>query len=311
MVSRVGEIPNAPNPARDLLQSASRLARSGYAAFAAGDAHLFVLHSATAVEHLVKAALAAAHPVLIADLRSEPSVVHLLGLKAIPENQVRTVSCREAFARARRTLRLRTADPSLIDLRDALVHFGHTPDASVVEEALAGYLVVTDDLLRLLDRSDEDYWVQAVDAVRARLSSSHDAVLRFVQDLLVDARGRGRALEASLDPATVQLMVGSQLDRPEEQLVECPACGFEAAIVAGDLEEEAHADDYDDEGSVSSVYWSVTMTPTALRCVVCRLELHGVDQLRAAGLGDIELDEDDAQAYVEMGFEPDYDSNDD
>ncbi len=129
-----------------LLRSSSAFARSAIAAYVDESWDVFYLHLATAVEQLVKSALAQVHPSFIADTTgSFDSLLHLCGMgdrARTPDfvSAVRTISVTEALKRVGRVVdgyqEPGTLVYVLLDTRNEIVHAGH--DTRQEGEAVLG-----------------------------------------------------------------------------------------------------------------------------------------------------------------------------
>jgi hypothetical protein len=129
-----------------LAASSSEFAVSALAGMSEGKHALFLLHAATALEHLAKSVLADRHPSLIAVASKDnfESLLALVGEKiATPDAKVRTIGAREALDRA---ARYAPECASLIDdlrrlilVRDGVVHLADASAANA-EEVLVPYL---------------------------------------------------------------------------------------------------------------------------------------------------------------------------
>src|SRR5262245_61471232 len=92
-----------PLDPRRLSQSGGRFARSAMERLLAEESDAFVLHAATAVEHLAKAILAGVHPALVADNRSFDALLLATGCADLADpRKLRTVSGRDALERVKR-----------------------------------------------------------------------------------------------------------------------------------------------------------------------------------------------------------------
>ena len=259
---------------------------------------VFLLHSATALEHLAKAVLAARHPSLIAVASKDnfESLLVLVGETSVanPEAKVRTIGAREALYRAGRyapECALLIDDLKLLILvRDGVVHLADASAAST-EEVLVPYLKASEELRELLGIDRTAYWGGFVDLVDQALKENVEQARLRVEAALAVARSEfeqrfGQVTEEARKAMLAGIEASySPMEKYEEQLVECPACGTQA-VVLGTLHEEFDEDWDHHEGVLLGVHLLVRFIPTSLLCHACRLRLTGRDEMDAAGVGE-------------------------
>ena len=145
-----------------LATSSSEFAGSALAAMSDGKQAVFLLHSATALEHLAKAVLADRHPSLIAVAAKDNfnSLLHLLGEKV--ERSRKDPHHRSAGSSAAGgAVRARVCVPFIKDLtllilvRDGVAHLADASSADV-GDVLVPYLKASEELRELLtiDRAE-------------------------------------------------------------------------------------------------------------------------------------------------------------
>lgn len=302
-----------------LARSSGEFAVSALAAMSDGKHSVFLLHAATALEHLAKAVLAARSPSLIAVAGKDnfESLLLLLGETkvATPGAKIRTIGAREALDRAGRfapecaslveDLRL------LIWVRDGVVHLADASSASV-EEVLVPYLKASEELRELLGIDRDVYWDRFLDLVDQALKEHVEQVHLRVEAALAVARSEFERRFGDLGDDAKKIVLTaieesySPKEKYEEQLIECPACGT-PAVVFGSLREELDEDWDHREGVLLGVHLaSVLFTPTSLRCHACHLELSGRDEMDAAGIEPWYLEDVDEREYFGdwSDFEP-------
>jgi hypothetical protein len=290
-----------------LLASSTRFAQSAIDAYVDEDWEVTYLHLSTAVEQLVKAALAAVHPVLIADRNAEfDTLLHLIGhheLANTPESAARTVSVTEAIKRIAQVLpgfRFPSARVRfLLDVRNGVVHAGHTVRAE--HEAVLGEVATfVGDLLRSQHVDVATYWGDHADLVeehrRRRLNALEGAYQRKVRA----AREGHLSSFDRLIPGEQQAYLEAREPHDlatdyNEARADCPACGH-LGLLSGEPEPEWEAD-WDTEGGEAYVAGgyvsSIRLYATAFDCDVCSLSLTA-EQLPFANLASVELTEEDA-----------------
>jgi hypothetical protein len=281
-----------------LAESSSGFAVSALAAMSDGKHSVFLLHSATALEHLAKAALAARHPSLIAVAAKDnfESLLLLVGetKAAKPGAKIRTIGAREALDRAGRYAPECTA---LIDdlrlliwVRDGVVHLADA-SAATVHEVLVPYLKASEELREVLGIDRGAYWNGFVDLVDEALKEHvEQARLRVEAALAVARREFERRFAKDSDGAKKAVLTAIEesyfpLEKYEEQPLDCPACGT-PAVVSGALHEEYDEDWDHREGILVGVHLLVRFIPIRLPCRACHLRLSGRDEMDAAGIGE-------------------------
>jgi hypothetical protein len=295
-----------------LLATSARFARSAAAAYSNEEWDVFYLHLATAVEQLVKAVLARAHPSFIADVRPNSrdgfdSLLHLCGYgnrARTPDfvAAVRTITASEALERVGLLVDGYQPPSALVGLllraRNGIVHVGHQERAEgdAILGDVARYL---GPLLSSQGLDPRDYWGDSATMVavhakrrldanearyRRRLQAAKDQYARLVSRMDEHGLAAYRAAVAPALPA----------EPYDSTLAECPACG-ETGLITGfpDVDWEADWDYGDGEAYVAGAYVSrIHLTADAFRCRVCGLDL-GLDDLGFAGLARITLSDDD------------------
>jgi hypothetical protein len=296
-----------------LARSSSEFAVSALGAMSDGKHSVFLLHSATALEHLAKAVLAAQHPSLIAVAAKDnfESLLHLVGETKVakPGAKVRTIGAREALERAGRYA---SECASLIDdlrplilVRDGVAHLADASSASV-DEVLVPYLKASEDLREVLKIDRAVYWDGFVDLVDQALKENVEQARLRVEAALAVARAEYERRFMELDDDVRKVVITAieegyyPLAEYEQQLHDCPACGTEA-IVFGTLREEYDEDWDDREGVLLNVHLTVWFVPTGLLCRACHLELRGRDEMKAVGMGEVTQLDVDERDFIHYG----------
>jgi hypothetical protein len=281
-----------------LARSSGDFARSALGAVPEGEHSVFLLHAATALEHLAKAVLAARDPSLIAVASKDnfESLLHLVGQgqHAKPRSRVRTIGAREAMERAARfapecaglmdDLRL------LIWVRDGIAHLADA-SAATVDEVLVPYLKASEELRQALGIDRSVYWGGFTDVVDSALREHIEQARLRVDSALAVARAEFARRFAEFDETTRKAVLnaieaGYSPMKYEEQLLECPACET-LALVSGTLDTDFDEDWDHHEGVLLGVHLAaVTFIPTGLSCHACHLELNGRDEMDAAGVAE-------------------------
>ena len=303
-----------------LLESSSSFAQSAIAAYTAESWELYYLHLATAVELLVKAVLARAHPTLIADTRASfDSLLHLCGLghrARVPEfvAAVRTVSATEAMQRVERVVdgyRHPGADVQLLlELRNGIVHSGEL--ARSQSEAILGAVgEYTDTLLPSVGMSRARYWGHSAalveDHSRRRLSELEASFRRKLESSKSRFRRITESMERTEKSAFIAALTTNSIsDAFDEVPAPCPACGSPGVLYGyPDPQWEADWDVEGNESFVSGAYVkAIVVQGTSFSCRVCGLNLDsmqlGFADLEAVTLGDEDFELSTATSYFEV-----------
>jgi hypothetical protein len=295
-----------------LLATSARFARSAAAAYSNEEWDVFYLHLATAVEQLVKAVLARAHPSFIADVRPNSrdgfdSLLHLCGYgnrARTPDfvAAVRTITASEALERVGLLVDGYQPPSALVGLllraRNGIVHVGHQERAEgdAILGDVARYL---GPLLSSQGLDPRDYWGDSATMVavhaKRRLDANEARYRRRLQAAKDQyARLVSRTDEHGLAAYRAAVAPGFPAEPYDSALADCPACG-ETGLITGspDVDWEADWDYADGEAYVAGAYVSrIHLTADGFRCRVCGLDL-GLDDLGFAGLAHITLTDDD------------------
>lgn len=281
-----------------LAGSSSEFAGSALGAMSDGKHSVFLLHAATALEHLAKAVLAERHPSLIAVAAKDnfESLLFLVGEGhlANPKSRIRTVGAQEALDRATRfapeCASLRADLQLLIWVRDGIAHLADA-SAATVDEVLVPYLKASEELRGALGVDRSDYWGGFTDLVDSALKEHVEQARLRVDAALAVARAEFAKRFAEVDEPTRRSMLDTieasySPDRYEQQLLRCPACGT-LALVSGTSIPELDEDWDHHEGVLVGVHLaSVLFVPDGLLCRACHLNLTGRDEMDAAGIAE-------------------------
>ncbi|MCW8382403.1 hypothetical protein [Streptomyces justiciae] len=246
----------------------------------------FALHAGVAVERLAKAALARMNPAYLVEMRNGNAdmLLHFGGHLEIAKDKVRTVGAKEALARLRR-LEILPADSELdllIDLRNGAAHTTGGEDAKALLPALARSV---DMVLKHVDERFHTFWGRWTSALAYAMDERETEVRREVHIRIRQARHRfddrfaglpeGAKEKVLKEPQPDQgMVIGPMTIRTGEKIlfvigsVPCPACGGNASMTLVPLSESDT---------------SMTMSPDALQCRLCGLELNNLEEIKASG----------------------------
>jgi hypothetical protein len=284
-----------------LVNSAAGWMDDALNAWAADDYAKVAVLAPLAVEHLGKAVLWRENPVLIVPLTAdaENSLFSLATKPDLASPKLRTVGLATLLRRLEQLLGGLPIDQKqrarMVEIRNGAMHVG-LPTQS--RHVLVDSLAVCGVLLECLGEDSRAFYGDHHANVLALLDEKRTEVGHRVAAKLARARHHLRELEQRLGDAVFK----ETIDRLEELAAdvldpddfgsglwavdaECPGCGSKGRLF-GPVDADPELD-YDVEplgnGQYESypvgVAWSVTLFPQAFACNVCRLTLHGSQEL--------------------------------
>jgi hypothetical protein len=296
------------------VSAAQRFSGIALTAYTKGEFELVLMNAAIAMENLSKALLFATNPAFLVELHTKQFDALLFltghGHKATKLRTPRTIGAKEALARVRQLIEIKTPKEPLdrlIEIRDGALHtgsFGPTSTRELLTYALR-YVNEIYDGLENLQAWCDDRWGEHTDLVDTLVKQSWTDVQHEVNRKVTAARARLRELmdqipgdlerhavaEARQD--TVSHLAGRPLGRNEDglqisgELLHCPACNYPGALCLGvvlheyDLPEKlGPMDRIEEVASLVDVY----IESRVLTCRVCGIDLAGADELKAAGV---------------------------
>jgi hypothetical protein len=283
--------PGGSGVAARLLRSSSSFARSAIAAYTAEDWDVYFLHLATAVEHLLKGAIARINPAFIADPRAKfDSLLHLTGMGDRAQSPdflgaVRTISAADALERAARVVDGYRAPGehvnALLETRNGIVHVGHTA-GSEGEAVLGDVARFVNGLLPAVGMTEASYWGDAAGFVAQHASKRLGEIELLFERQLRRARDQYASTVAGLpDNALPAVLKALEPAGPSDDFtefpVECPAC-LHQGVLTGEPEPEWEPDwDYGDgQTYIAGMYVaSITLRASEFTCRICKLSLAG------------------------------------
>lgn len=263
---------------------------------AAGDIAACQLWASLALELLGKAALAAIHPVLVADPQDVDSVF---------------AACGRPFSTTRRSIlaktvfeRMRHVSPNFLqgdkdfcmdmaNRRNAELHSGELPFVGMREGAwVPKFWRVCKLMLDAQGKTLTD-WIGAAEAAKAeaaiqvvKTADIVDAKFRTAREAFEksnateEARTLVRATTKFLNTSWQPIFGRTHVDAFEAH--RCPVCGCEAAVGGELWNEEVSSAEREDEPWMELV--EATYVTSGFRCVACQLKLDGRDELDLAGI---------------------------
>jgi hypothetical protein len=269
----------------------------------------FLIQAAVSFELLGKAKLVAIHPSLVVD-KDFDSLLHACAAgkhSKRPPWSIKTITATEVLNRCTQLQpELGGFAPRLkllAEFRNSTIHLGEAGEAESRElfhAFLGGGTLIGDGM----GIQRKDLFGEFSDLVATHLDESAAEANRRVAEKLAQAKDtfhqRYAALHAEQLQAIVSIVEKSyQLDKYEDELIVCPACG-NLGMVSGlyDVDWEA---DYDDEtGMPTNAYPIVTLKPSQFVCNLCDLTLDDVSELKAAGLDEsLNIEDVDPEDFYE------------
>lgn len=272
-------------------ESARDFAISALEAHHSGRHRRVAIEAGTALEHLMKAALASRSPVLVADLGSDSGLAYVTGILGIEgwaggPASVRTVGMAQARSRIEHLTRPKAVDRKAIDrlvaMRNGTVHAAAV--AEVEESVLAAFALYSDLLLSDLGRERSDYWGGQLAVVDALLQGNSDKLTQQCEVRLAAAEAYLEERYAAMGEAVMKVIISLSksiaLD-PNQRFHRCPVCGADGVAI-GEHGVEYEPADWDETGAVSNMVPTVWFTAYSFRCNVCWLLLDSTDLIDKA-----------------------------
>ncbi len=293
-------MPTAEKLRDHLYQSASMFAQRAVADLGDGHIDACLANLGIALEHLMKAVLAAEHPLLlVGDKRGEIDLAGMVwGLgkaqvaDAAPDF---TISATEAARRCSALVPGLAAVGlrPVLDARNGVVHVGVARERDA--NRLVGVVAAAADLLLpRLGATTAQLWGNYRDAAVGRLDENRTAAAHRAADKVAAARASWESAALRLGDAGVAYLQKLADDRAfadDEEPVECPVCGTQA-VASGDIsvtEEPEYGHDGPD-WYVEAVSLIPHLHVNNVRCSACGLDLND-DEVAGAGL-DMVMDSD-------------------
>lgn len=265
------------------------------------ESSLFGIWIGLGVEHLARAAVAATHPVLLADPRDGKNLLFAFGVetKSPRSVQIHTVLNRCAELVPDFSREHETGLMAIMDLRNSELH---SASAAFEDVGTSVWLVPTLRAIQILARHLEHDLADMIGAdeaaVAEQMFAESSAELR-AQVLQLIAQHKELAEAWGPDERERRQASARRafrlIDGFARTLQPCPACGANAEVI-GDLARQIPPQLLDDEVIERSLF-----LPSSARCPLCELELRGHERLMIAGLGDAFTDTRSADAAEYFG----------
>lgn len=302
-------VPVALDP-EALLAKSKVYARRALRAKAAGDEDEYQLWAALALELLGKASLAKIHPSLVVETVNPNSLLEANGITT--GTPVRTIVANLVFTRLKHTVKhfgtpIAEACKALCDRRNAELHSGQAAMTGLPLDKWEGDFWVAAELILESMGEDLDDWIGG-DAKQAKELVAH---VRHVKKESAKQRIKHfkQTFEEQPTKEKDKLREASKLVRPWQHhedfkyildnhwLAKCPACQS-YGVVGGDQIDEVQMEDQSG-AEPGFVLMEFEYAPAEYHCPTCGLSLVGDDALRAAGLDDAHVVEEEREITYE------------
>lgn len=293
---------------KHLMASGARFCQSAMAAYDKDEWNVFTLHAGTALEHIIKARLAALNPALIAKRDHPTSLLWFADNEKHNEPmhaELRTIGLDECINLAvllnRELAKHKERLAELQRARNSVAHLGAvTTEAAgqMLSTFLRTVILLVNDAGADVDDVFGDYFGFVV----SQIKKSDNEQARVYGGRVAQARMRYEALSSNMTAEEAEhrrQLVEIQWHRRsiEEQLVNCPVCGF-PAYVEGEVWLDYWEPEVDEDGQVSH-YPVVVYEAADLRCPTCDLHLDSPDLVSLAGaMNSWELSDSDHSAFM-------------
>lgn len=257
-----------------------------------------------AVELLGKATLWRENPVLLVPLNEqhEASLFLLATHPDLATKGVKTIGLQIVMNRLIKLLGnlpvSKDRQKRIVDVRNGAVHVGAGGELRYV---LLDCLAVIGVLLERLGIERKVFFGPLVVVADALRDERMSEISREVALKMATARARLTRLEETLGEAAFKKATDELEEQrwtldPEDFVaggagveVDCPECGSEAKLfgsvdVSGDVEYDVEPLGDGQYDTIAMPYWQAALGPMTFFCMVCKLQLHGTQELAEAGL---------------------------
>jgi hypothetical protein len=258
-----------------------------------------------ALELLVKAVLWKINPALLVplDSRQEAALVALATEPRLDSPALRTIGLRAALGRL---MKLRGDLPvpaprqeRLVACRNGALHVGTLPTSgansaeTVAMQVLADTLLLCNFLLPELEQAPVDFYGDRSGLVTGLLEARRSEIEHRAARKVAQAQDRLDSWQRHVDDEDLWADGASQLEAAADTAFhpdyfghevaaiahDCPVCGFSGRLL-GRLDVDGDVDvEHEDGGPVYYGFWVLTLHPRDFGCNVCKLRLHGPEEL--------------------------------
>lgn len=251
-------------------------------------------HIGIALEHLAKAVLVQADPLLI--VGSDGAALDTAGMlwalgrpaKGV-DGPRRTITATEAVRRCLvliPDLDMAEVRP-VLDARNGVLHIADAGGSAGAETVGRGARAVK-VLLRELDKDPVDFWGHWHHAISAFIEQRRTEVERRVQLRLASASDQRELMLRRYGPtadSALRDLASNRMYSDHEAPVPCPVCRANAFGRGSVFYDEVPDVDVEDgHGYVSGVTMVPYLELSGFKCSVCGLVLNGIEEIQAAGV---------------------------
>jgi hypothetical protein len=297
-----------------MVQSASRWMQDALTAWAEDDFPKVATLAPLAVEHLGKAVLWNANPALLVPLSqdAEASLFILVERPDLAAPKLRTIGLRIVLNRLEKLLGGLPIDPKqrtrMVDTRNGAVHVGSAEQSRYV---LIDALSLSVPLLARLGTPADWFYGDHKANADGLLKEKRTEVEHVVAAKRAKARMMLQRLEEQLEPDEFEEVTNTREAAAEYSIDpndfgsfgnmyaiahDCPECGSQGRLIGSvDVTHEVETDDEqvgaDDFVPIAGHdYYFIDLIPSAFACNVCKLTLHGQQELVACDLPSSRMD---------------------
>ena len=261
-----------------------------------------------ALELLARSALAAIHPVLLADPREQDNIHYAFGIN--PKNPPKSIPAKALFARCSVFISGFTDKMSghcliISDRRNSELHSGSAAFEGIDNSKwLPETYEVMQVLLTHLKRDFKDLIGEHSDVALETLKDRSDSIRKEVFEKIANAKKAFEHLSsedrdnvlATAIPLTASWLKSSRLRKE----CTCPACGNKA-LIGGETVSRSPVR-IDEESN--SIIRQARVLPNRFRCPFCKLTLNSFQELNTAGMGNIFTIEEEQDPIEFFGIDP-------
>lgn len=272
------------------------------------DSSLFGFWMSLALELLARSALAAIHPVLLADPREQDNIHYAFGIN--PRTPPKSIPAKALFARCSVFISDFTDKMSghcliISDRRNSELHSGAAAFEGIDNSKwLPATYEVMQVLLTHIKKDFKDFIGDYSDVATEALKDRRDTIKKEVIEKVAAARKRYEELapeekEKVLAESSAQIASWLKGTRLRKECA-CPACGNKA-VIGGETVARSPARIDEESNTITR---QVRVLPNKLRCPFCKLLLGSFQELNEAGLGNIFTIAEEEDPIEFFGIEP-------
>ncbi|MBD8680005.1 hypothetical protein [Sphingomonas sp. CFBP 13720] len=273
------------------------------------ESELFGFWLSLAMELLTRSALAAIHPVLLADPREEGNIHYSFGIN--PKGNPRSIQAKTVFARCSIFIEgftdqmvahcLILADRRNKELHTGAQSFGATDSSTWLPQTYEVMEVVLKSMsVELTNFFGNAHGDLVSSMLKDRRSHIHGEVQKKVaasRKAFGDLKGTEKATRVS---GGQHLLAEWAKTSPMNKVCECPACSYSAALTGESLNRGSVKLD-ENNGLLTR---ELRVLPNSLRCPTCHLKLDGYQELLQVNLGQVFVTTEEEDPIEFFGIVP-------